>query len=332
MKVLFADEATVAELSSIREYIKALERMFKAVTRGDAVLPARLVLALPSGAGSFFSMPGHVGTPGVLGAKLLTFFPRNVALPSHQGVILLFDPDNGRFLAALEAGTITELRTAAASAIATRLLSRRDSDSLAILGSGKQAWSHLRALLEVREFRSVKVWSRDGSHAESFLRRARSTYRALSVAKAESPREAVRGVDVVCTTTATSKPILRGSWVGKGTHVNAIGYANSDSREIDSELVRKSRLYTDRRESLLSEAGDFKEAKKKGLVGDSHLVGDLGELLLSRVKGRVSDDDVTLYRGLGIATEDLAVAEMVYRKAASREKGKWLELERAPEG
>lgn len=328
MRLLLADEAVVERLSDIEGYIGALQEMFRAQAKGTTSLPPRLVVQVPEHEASLFAMPGFMGGSGALGAKLITLFPHNdgVRHPSHQGVILLFDPRDGHLLAEFEAATITALRTACASGIATDLLARRDVRNLAILGSGRQARSHLQVMLHVRKFEKVQVWSRSREHSEAFRAEWSSKYPDILIEVSDTPRGAVEGADVVCTTTGTKEPIVRGQWIRPGTHLNCVGYAGKGAREIDTDLVSKSLLFTDRVESLLLEGGDFNAAKSEGVVGDSHIRGELGDLLLGNVKGRQNPDEVTLYRGLGTATEDLAVADLLYHRALATDSGTWVEF------
>lgn len=333
--------------------LQAVEEAFRALARDEVLQPLRTLLTLPDGDRHFLVMPGHVRRPPALGAKLLTLFPGNHVrgLPSHQGVILLFHPGTGALQAVVDAEPVTALRTAAASALATRLLAREDAAEMAILGSGVQARSHLRALLAVRPIRRVRVWSRTRSHAEAFAAEAqawidaggegpggsyrdgdgdgregngldgdgqegagRDRLRDVEIAPSPDPEAAVRGAGVVCTVTASPTPVLRGEWLAPGAHVNAVGAYTSRTRELDSRAVQQARFFVDLRGSALSEAGDFLIPREEGLVTDAHILGEIGELLEGRVEGRTSDQDRTVFKSLGLAAQDLAAVAALVRR------------------
>jgi len=334
--VLLLSKPQVESLLSMDECIEAVERAFLHLARGDSVQPLRAATWLPDRRGLLGTMPGMAGgsdeAPSTLGIKVVTVFPGNhpddddtPALPSHQGVVLVFDARFGNLTAILDAESITAIRTAAASAVATRLLAREDASVLALLGSGVQAETHLEAMRAVRPVREVRVWSRTPEHAQGFARRAREAH-DLPVAVFPFAEDAVHGAELICTVTGASQPVLQGAWLSPGAHVNAVGACTPHARELDTEAVVRSRLYTDRRESLFLEAGDFRIPKGEGAVTDEHLVGELGELLLGRSPGRGSEAQVTLFKSLGIAVEDLVSAELVIRKARAAGVGREVSL------
>ena len=332
--VLLLSKSQVEALLPMEECIAAVEDAFATLARGASVQPLRAATWLPDRRGLLGTMPGLAGGSGerapTLGIKVVTVFPGNPsnpgstepeasepALPSHQGVVLVFDAHRGNLTAILDAESITAIRTAAASAVATRRLAREDASVLALLGSGVQARTHLEAMGAVRPIERVRVWSRTPEHARSFTREVEAEVEAANAAVevADSARDAVESADLVCTVTGASEPVLEGAWLAPGTHVNAVGACTPQARELDTEAVVRSRLYTDRRESLFVEAGDFRIPKAEGALTDEHLVGELGELILGTVPGRGSDREITLFKSLGIAVEDLASAELVVRKA-----------------
>lgn len=333
--VLLLTKSEVESLLSMDECIEAVESALATLARGDSVQPLRSATWLPDRRGLLGTMPGMAGAAGgappTLGIKVVSVFPGNhpgnhpspddsgPALPSHQGVVLVFDARRGNLTAILDAESITAIRTAAASAVATRRLARRDASVLGLLGSGVQARTHLEAMRAVRPIERVRVWSRTPEHARAFVDRATDDAGEVRLEAVDTVQRAVEGADLVCTVTGSSEPVLRGSWLAPGTHVNAVGACTPQARELDTEAVVRSRLYTDRRESLFVEAGDFRIPKAEGAVTDEHLVGELGELILGRVPGRGSDSEITLFKSLGIAVEDLASADLVVRKA--REAG-----------
>lgn len=295
---------------------------------GGALLPLRQVVRLPNGRDAFALMPAALNEPPALGAKVITVFPGNDATPydSHQGAVLLFDTEHGRLIAILDASTITALRTAAVTAVATRLLARPDARTLALLGAGVQAETHLESISLVRPIDEVRVWSRSGDRAQRFAKKLAAAGARIVVCP--TAREAVDGADIVCTLTSSREPILFGDWLAPGTHVNAVGASLATSRELDSAAVVKARLYVDRRESTLNEGGDFLVPKREGLISDDHIVGEIGELLVDppRTQGRRSAEEITLFKSLGLAIEDLAAARRIYDRAVATDAGSWLGL------
>ena len=295
---------------SMEACIEAVEEAFLSLEGGEADQPLRTVVTLPGGVGSFLTMPAFLGRPASLGAKLITLFPGNHdrGLPSHQGVIVLFDPEDGSLSAVVDAGPVTALRTAAASAVATRLLARPDASELAVLGSGVQARSHVEAMLVVRPVRRLRAWSRNRGHLETFVAETADKH-GIEVEAASSPRAAVEGAHLVCTVTGSPEPVLAGEWLSPGAHVNAVGASTAHTRELDTQAVAGARFYVDRRESALAEAGAFLMARDAGAVDDTHIVGEIGEVLAGKVPGRGSPDEVTVFKSLGLAVQDLAAVQ-----------------------
>ena len=322
MNTLILNREEIRILLPMSECIEIIEEMFKDLTLGKATLTQRSIVPLPNGKGAIALMPGFLDD--AVGAKIMTIFPGNekTQYETHQGAVLLFDSENGCLLGIMDSTWITGMRTAAASAVATRTLARKDSTNLAILGSGFQAASHLEALQLVRKFSSVKVWSRNHEHAKEFSRMGRR----IEIEPVASVKEAVEDADVICTTTRSSKPILKGEWVKAGAHINAIGAYAPSSRELDSEAVKESLLFVDKREESLNEAGDFLIPKREGVITDSHIRGELGDVLLGRIQGRTNNTQITLFKSLGLATEDIAVARWLYQKALTKSFGTWIDF------
>jgi ornithine cyclodeaminase len=225
----------------------------------------------------------------------------------------------------MDGASITAIRTAAVSAVATRLLAREDASELALLGSGVQARTHLEALLAVRPVSRVRVWSRTAAHSERFASEESQKW-SLPIESVATPREAVEGADLVCTVTLSQEPVLAGEWLRPGAHINAVGSCTPNARELDATTVARSRLWVDRRESCLAEAGNFLLARREGAVDDAHIQGEIGDLLLAKVTGRKSRDEITLFESLGLAVEDLAVARFLFRKAQEEGVGSGVEL------
>jgi alanine dehydrogenase len=326
MKVLFVNEPGVHELLTMQACIPLMRDTLIALANGNVVQPLRSMVRLPDGSGILGLMPGYLGAPESFGLKVVSVMPGNhgTAYDSHQGVVMLFGIRHGEPLAILDATAITAIRTAAASAAATQALARPDAGDLALLGSGTQARTHLAAMQCVRALRRVRVWSRTRANAERFAREAGERH-GLTIEVAASAAEAVRGADLVCTTTSAREPVLNGAWLAPGAHVNAAGACFSTSRELDTETVRRSRFFTDCRESCRNESGDFLIARAEGAISDAHLLGEMGEVFLGKVLGRVSRDDVTIFESLGIAIEDLAAAHFIHRRALETGSGTWLE-------
>jgi ornithine cyclodeaminase len=261
-------------------------------------------------------MPGYLGEPRSFGLKVVSIVPGNhgTDYDSHQGVVMLFGVEHGEPLAVIDASSITAIRTAAVSGVATRALANPGAGDLAILGSGVQAVSHLDAMAAVRPLRRVRVWSRTPKHAERFATRE-SLRHGIQIEAVATAAAALDGADLICTTTAARDPVLRGEWLAPGAHVNAVGACFKTNRELDTAAVARARLFVDRRESALEEAGDFLLARAEGAVDDAHIVGELGEVLHGSVPGRTTPDEITLFESLGIAIEDLAAAHRILERA-----------------
>jgi ornithine cyclodeaminase len=285
------------------------------------------MLVLPDGQNVMALMPSYMGAIQSVGVKVITAFPTNYGTEydTHQGVVLLFDTQHGLLRAILDATSITAIRTAAASGVATRSLSREEAGDLAIIGAGTQAHTHLEAMLAVRRIQRVRVYSLPLEGAYQFAARE-SKRHGIEIEVKGTAKEAVEGADIICTTTTAKQPVVEGAWVAPGAHINAVGAFTPTSRELDSAAVRNARLYVDRRESTLHEAGEFLIPKSEGLIGDDHIVGELGEVLLGKAPARQSPDEITLFKSLGIAIEDLAAAHHVLKKAGETNAGSWLEI------
>jgi alanine dehydrogenase len=290
------DEAAVDRLLRMEELIPAMERALADFASGKVVQPVRTMLPVAEHQGFLGLMPAYTGA--ALGTKLVTFYPHNTDVPTHHATILLFKPETGEPLVTMDGRLITEVRTAAVSAVATEHLARPDASVLAIIGSGVQARSHLEALRLVRDFREIRVWS---------PRRAAAFAEEHGVRAAASAEEAVRGADVVVTATTSSTPVLAGEWLSPGAHINAIGAPRPDWRELDDEVLRRSRVYVDSREAALRESGD--------VIAAGEIVAEVGEVAAGSKPGRRSAEEITLFKSLGLAVEDVATAELVYHKA-----------------
>jgi len=332
MDVLVLSKADVARLLPLDACMTVMEDALKALSGGRATMPLRSVMPVPGGSGLRGLMPGTLATEKVFGAKITSVYASNLnsEFESHQGVVILFEAEHGRPLALVDAGEVTAVRTAAVSGVATRALAREDARTLALLGSGSQAHPHLEAMLLVRPIEEVRVWSRSAEHARAFVAHGAARWEnkrpGLRFRVVEDVAEAVADADVVCTLTGASEPVLRGAWLSAGVHINAVGYAGPQGREIDTESVCRARFFVDRLESTLNEAGEFLLARAEGAVGDDHILGELGDVLLGRVPGRRSLEEITLFRSLGLAVEDVATAHFLYREAQEAGLGTWAPL------
>jgi ornithine cyclodeaminase len=324
LETLLLSGRDVRALLPMNECIGVMEGALRSVTDGSSVLPLRTVLRLEGTPNAFAAMPAVVGkgAGASLGAKIITVFPGNDATPydSHIGVVILFDAEHGKLLAIADASSITSIRTAAVSGLATRLLAREDAHELALLGAGVLAMPHLEAVRCVRDIQRVRVWSRSGDRARDFAARAGKKV-DVEIVVAGSAREAVEGADVVCTITGARTPVLEDAWLAPGTHVNAVGASLPAARELDTAAVVRSRLFVDQRESTLHEAGDFRYPRDEGAITDAHILGELGDLLSGSVRGRTAAGDVTLFKSLGLAVEDIAALRHIHTKALAAGAG-----------
>ncbi len=294
---MFLDEDAVRGLLRMDELIDAMRSALRDLSAGRVEQPMRVVLPIAEHAGFFGVMPAY---GGALGAKLVTFYPKNKDTHTHHAMILLFRPETGEPLVTMDGRLITEMRTAAVSALATDALARENVPVLAILGSGVQARSHLEALRLVRKFREVRVWSprNSGKFAQEF--------NITAVASAE---EAVRGADVIVVATAATTPVLRGEWLAPGAHINAVGATRPNWRELDDEVLRQARIYVETREAATNESGDVIAAGK--------IFAEIGEVLAGSKTGRQSGEEITLFKSVGVAVEDIAAASLVYERAVA---------------
>lgn len=322
MSIRILTHRDVRELLPMNECVDAMAGALAALSRGDARLPLRTMMWLPERKGLLGLMPSYLGEPRCFGLKAISFIPGNMGTEyeSHQGAVLLFEADHGQLLAVMDASSITGIRTAAASGLATRLLARENAGDLAILGSGVQAASHLEAMSVVRNLRRIRVWSRDEAQAKAFAQREGRRL-GLSIEITPSAQSAIKDADIICTTTGARTPVLHGDWLAPGAHVNAVGACFPDTRELDTRAVLRSRFFVDCRESALNEAGDFLIPRSEGAVTDDHILGEIGEVVLGKVAGRQTSEDITVFKSLGVAVEDLAAAHHIYKKAMATHRG-----------
>ena len=316
--MIFLSEGEVRELLDLDELVDALAAAHRELSAGEASMPPRIAALVQERQGLLGVMPAYLPSAG-LACKLVTLFPQNLDLHTHQAVIAVFDPENGTPLALMDGRYITAMRTAAGSALATRLLARDDAEVLALIGTGVQARSHARALPRVRRFTEIRIAGRDGSRAEALAEEIGPQARAVS-----SHEEAIRGADVVAATTHSTEPVVRREWLAPGVHVNSVGL-NPSGREVDEQTVADALLVVESRESALAPP----PAGAPELVGvdPADIHAELGELVAGTKPGRSSRDEITLYKSVGVAVQDVAAAALVLAAAKERSVGRAIELE-----
>lgn len=315
-------EADVASLLPPRDLIDAMATALVKFSAGEVLQPVRTVLSVGPQQAFFGLMPAYVADPPQLGAKIVTVFGDNLTrgLPSHMATVLLLDPDTGALIALMDGRYITEARTAAVSAVSARHLARPEASTLAILGSGVQARSHLEMLAMVRPLRDVRVWSPRADSRDRFVRDVQPHSTAV-ISAAPTAETAVRGADLIVLVTSSPTPVLDSAWVAPGAHVMAIGACRPHQREMDPALVARSRLVVDSRAAALVEAGDVALAIAEGRFTEDHVLGELGEVVRGTLVARQTLDDVTVFKSLGLAVEDVAAADLVYRRAVAAGTG-----------
>ena len=314
---IWLSEVDVRAVLSMPELIEVTEQAVTAFSAGRVNQPVRTVLETPGG--FFASMPAYLESPRAMGAKLVTVFHGNAerGLPTHLATIVLLDPGTGELLATMDGRFITEARTAAASAVAVRHLAREDASRLAILGSGVQAHSHLEALPLVRKFTEVRCWSPTPANRERFA----AEPHPVPVRAAGSAEAATRGADVIVLVTASSTPVVQDAWIKPGACVISVGACRPNQREMDGALVARGRLVVDSRAAALRESGDVVQSIREGRFGEDHIAAELGEVAANPKLGRTAPDQVTIFKSLGMAVEDVAAADLAYRKATEMARG-----------
>ena len=328
MKILILNHAEVEELLPPPACITVMEEALAALARGEVYQPLRTVIRPPAAAGLMAMMPSYLaGEHAAFGLKAICVFPQNAAIgkDAHQGGVLLFSAETGELLALVSASAITAVRTAAVSAVATKLLAREDAADLALIGVGVQGHAHLAAMAAVRPLKRVRVASRDPENARKFAAKMAPVYN-FPLEAVDSVEAAIRGADLIVTVTTASQPILRHDWISPGAHLNVVGSSIPTTREVDTATMATASLFVDRRESTINEAGDYLFAVREGGLGPDHIRAEIGEVLIGAEPGRISPDEITLFKSLGLAIEDLAAAEYVYRQAQNQQVGTWVEF------
>ena len=324
MNILILDSRQIRELLPMPECIELMADALSALARGEVFQPLRTITRPPDARGLLGLMPAYrSGEHGAFGLKAICVFPENPAQgkDAHQGAVMLFSRETGELLALMNASEITAIRTAAVSAVATRLLAREDAEVLAIIGAGVQARTHLAALACVRPIKEARVACRNIEHAQQLVAEMQFSFPIKPVRTNE---EAVRGADLIVTATSSLEPVINKDWISPGAHINAIGTHSPNSREVDSGTMSVARIFVDRRESAINESGDYLLAAKEGVVTPESILGEIGELLIGTKAGRSSESEITLFKSLGLAIEDVACADYVYKKATANNLGNYV--------
>ena len=327
MLVLTREE--VASLLSMTETIEAVEEGFARLSAGEVVMPQRAATTIGPHAGLHLSMPAYVsGDPGTLTVKIVTVYgdnPAEYGLPTIQGVLLLHDARTGTLLAMMDAEHVTAMRTGAASGVATNYLARADARALVLFGAGAQAAAQMEAVCAVRTIERAYVVTRSGEKDAAFAAKM-SELLGIEVSPARDVQAAVTAADVICTATSSAVPVFDGEWLRPGTHINAVGAYTKTMRELDARAVQRCRVYVDRHAAAQAEAGDIVLAIGDGALAYEHVVGELGEVIRGTAPGRTNDDEITLFKSVGLAMQDAVTAARVYARAVEAGIGQAVQL------
>jgi ornithine cyclodeaminase len=324
--MLIINRQEVDRLLPMAACIDAMDEAMRAASSGAVSMPLRLFTPLADDSGSLGLMPGSTLGPPFFGAKVISLLFDNPAkgLPTVQGYVSLFDHDTGKPVALIEGSSVTAIRTAAASGLATRVLARQDVRTHGILGTGVQAVTHIDAVACVRDIDRVVVWGRDEEKARRFAAQ-QSERSQVEVTATDDPAEAAC-CDIVSTVTAATEPVLRGEWLEPGSHLNLVGVHTPDAREADTRVIERSRVYVDLMESAMNEAGDLLIPIAEGAIDEGHILGEIGQVMTGAVPGRIGDGDITLYKSLGIVAQDLFAAAHIYARALESGAGVEVDL------
>lgn len=327
MKILVLSHNEVLELLSIKECIGVMREALIALAAGKVHQPLRTIIRPPDAKGVMGLMPSYMsGDSAAFGLKAICVFPGNPAKgkDSHQGAVLLFSAETGEVQAMMNASAITAIRTASVSGVATDALARVDACNLAIIGSGVQARSHLVAMSEVRSINRCRIASRHIEHARNFAEEMRQDF-SFPLEPVETVERALEGAELIVSATTAVEPIMKREWISAGAHLNLVGSSTPNSREVDTETMAAASLFVDRRESTINEAGDYLFAMRDGAIGPNHIRAEIGEVLKGDKPGRTSPEEITLFKSLGLAIEDLFAAEYLYRRAKQSKVGTWID-------
>jgi len=315
--LIVLDEHAVAEGLSLAGCMTAVRSAMIALSAGETRQLPRTMICVGERK-TFAQMPGALGQDGYFGAKLVSVFgdPERPGRTAHHGLVVLFEGESGHPVCVADAGAVTRIRTAAATAVATDALARSDARTLVLIGHGHQAGAHLEAISQVRSLSRVLVWGRDPARAQAFADETGASL-GLPVEAAGDARAAVAQADIVCTLTSSPEPVLQGGWLQPGAHVNLVGSSGPATVEADHEVVTRGRYFVESRETAWAAAAELLRARDAGLVGESHVCGEIGEVLAGKAQGRRSDDEITVYKSLGHAVQDLAAMAHLHERARS---------------
>lgn len=320
-------QSQVEQLLPVAQCVPVMRQAMLATSRRNVTLPIRQFMPVPDAPGKLAIMPGTLGEPACFGIKLVCKYdrPHDDPLGTHVGMVMLFDSVKGVPLAMIEGSSLTAIRTSAASALATELLARKNARRLAIIGNGEQAERHVHAMRAVRDIEHIAIWGRDPERAARFAQNiGRKT--GVAVELCHSPADAVVEADIICTTTSSRDPVLHGQDLQPGQHVNLVGAAIPAAAEVDDEAVSRSRFYVDYRDAAMAAAGELLGAVERGAVTEEHIVGEIGEVADGTAPGRENGDDITMYKSLGVASQDLAAAYAIWQMAETQDKGMTVDL------
>lgn len=324
--VLILKRKDLKETLSMKDVISAVEKAFLEFFNRTAKVPLRTIIEVEKHEGVMLYMPCYLEGNDALAIKIVSVYKKNPekGLPTIFATVLVNDPETGRPLAIMEGGYLTAMRTGATSGVATKYLARRDSKVVGIIGAGVQARTQLWAVCEVRNIEKALVYDVDIKRAESFAEKMGKRF-GIDIKVAKSGEKVARNSDILILSTTSKEPVIKGDWIGKGTHIISIGWVGREGRELDSSTVKKSKLVVDSREAVLSESGDIIIPIKEGVIDENHIYAELGEIVSGSKKGRISDEEITLFKSVGLAIEDAITAKLAYERAL--EKGIGMEVE-----
>jgi len=328
MKILILSHLDVEDLLPVRECIPVMADALGDLARGNVHQPLRMIITPPGAEGDMALMPSYrSGKRAAYGVKTVCFFPGNPSkgLDSHQGSVMLFSAETGELVALMNASAITAIRTAAVSGVATKLLAREGACELAIIGSGVQARAHIEAMACVRPIARARVAGSRFENTARFADELGPRY-GFPIEPVESVEAAVHGADLIVTATTAAEPVLKREWISPGAHLNVVGSSIPTTREVDTATMAAASLFVDRRESTINEGGDYLFALREGAIGPQHIRAEIGEVVIGKHAGRTSKDEITLFKSLGLAIEDLASADYLYQKAQERHAGTWVDF------
>ena len=327
--MLFLTDEDVQTLLPVPDAIQVVKKAFREVEYGNVLMPARQLTEISEHRGLMLSMPAYIGGEiGALGQKVVTIYANNPAennLPTTLGTVQLLDPESGSCLAVMAANSLTAIRTGAASAVATECLATENSDTIALFGVGVQAATQLEAICVVRDIRQIKVYAPTRDHVTRFCREM-SRRLASKICAAMNPNEAIENCDIIVCATTSKIPVFDGKLLEPGMHLNGIGSHTTDARELDTTTILKSKVVVDSRESALAEAGDLIIPLTNGAISVEHIWAELGEIVAGKKKGRASEEEITLFKSVGIAAQDVASAKVIYDRAVKERKGLAIDL------